>query len=65
MKTNCIKGNLELYERIEHLEKENIKLKEKVNDCIDFIRVLEQWFKDEETEIEEENKNNGIDLGTY
>lgn len=65
MKTNCIKGNLELYERIEQLEKENIELKEKVNDCIDFIRVLEQWFKDEETEIEEENKNNGIDLGTY
>ena len=57
MKTNGIRGNLKLYERIEHLEKENIKLKEKVNDCIDFIRILEQWFTDED-----HNNNNGIDI---
>lgn len=61
MKTNCIKGNLELYERIQHLEKENIELKEKVNDCIDFIRVLEQWFNDEDRN----NKDLSIDCGTY
>ena len=61
MKTNCIKGNLELYERIEHLEEENIKLKEQVNDCIDFIRILEAWFKD----TEEQPENNCIDMGTY
>ena len=61
MKTNNIKGNLELYERIERLEEENIQLKEQVNDCVDFIRILEKWFKDEE--IEEEN--NCIDIGVY
>lgn len=61
MKTNYIKRNLELYERIEHLEEENNILKQQVNDCIDFIRVLEQWFKD----TEEQPKNNSIDMGTY
>jgi hypothetical protein len=63
MKTNCIKGNLELYERIERLEEENNILKEQVNDCIDFIRILEQWFKDGE----DRNNNNSIniDCGTY
>ena len=61
MNTNLIKGNLELYERIERLEEENIKLKEQVNDCIDFIRILEQWFRD----TEETEENNGIDCGTY
>lgn len=60
MKTNSIKGNLELYERIEHLEKENIKLKEKVNDCIDFIRILEDWFSDTE-----DRNNKDIDCGKY
>lgn len=58
MKTNYIKRNLELYERIEHLEEENNILKQQVNDCTDFIRVLEQWFKDTE-------ENNEIDMGTY
>jgi hypothetical protein len=61
MKTNCIKGNLELYERIERLEEENIKLKEQVNDCIDFIRILEQWFND----TDENNNSINIDCGTY
>lgn len=60
MKTNNIKNEIELHKRIEQLEKENIELKEKVNDCIDFIKVLEQWFKSEEIE-----ENNGIDMGTY
>jgi hypothetical protein len=62
MKTNIIKNEIELHKRIEHLEKENIELKEKVNDCIDFIRVLEQWFNDEDR-----NNNNSIniDCGTY
>lgn len=58
MKTNIIRNEIELHKRIEKLEVENIELKQQVNDCIDFIRVLEQWFKD----IEE---NNEIDLGTY
>lgn len=61
MKTNSIKGNLELYERIERLEEENTQLKEKVNDCVEFIRVLEAWFKD----TEEQPENNCIDCGTY
>ena len=59
MKTNSIKGNLELYERIERLEEENIKLKEQVNDCVEFIKILEQWFKSEEID------NQSIDCGTY
>jgi hypothetical protein len=58
MKTNIIRNEIELHKRIEKLEEENIKLKEQVNDCIDFIRVLEQWFKDTE-------ENNCIDMGTY
>lgn len=61
MKTNSIKGNLELYGRIEHLERENIELKEKVNDCIDFIRVLEQWFNDEDRR----NNKDSIECGEY
>lgn len=61
MKTNIIRNEIELHKRIEKLELENIKLKEQVNDCIDFIRVLEQWFKD----TEEQPKNNEIDMGTY
>lgn len=64
MKTNNIKGNLELYERIESLEKENIELKEKVNDCTEFIKILEQWFNDVDTDDTETN-NNCIDMGTY
>lgn len=61
MKTNIIRNEIELHKRIEKLEVENIELKEQVNDCIDFIRVLEQWFKD----TEEQPKNNSIDMGTY
>lgn len=61
MKTNIIRNEIELHKRIEKLELENIKLKEQVNDCIDFIRVLEQWFKD----TEEQPENNCIDMGTY
>lgn len=60
MKTNSIRENLKLYERIEHLEKENIELKEKVNDCIDFIRILEQFLNNKE-----DRRNNDIDCGTY
>ena len=59
MKTNNIKNELSLHNRIEHLEEENIKLKEQVNDCIDFIKILEQWFQSEETD------NQSIDCGTY
>lgn len=58
MKTNIIRNEIELHKRIEKLEVENIELKQQVNDCINFIRVLEQWFKDTE-------ENNEIDLGTY
>lgn len=61
MKTNIIRNEIELHKRIEKLEVENIELKQQVNDCIDFIRVLEQWFKD----TEEQPKNNSIDMGTY
>lgn len=61
MKTNIIRNEIELHKRIEKLEVENIELKQQVNDCIDFIRVLEQWFKD----TEEQPKNNEIDMGTY
>lgn len=60
MKTNNIKNEIELHKRIEQLEKENIELKEKVNDCVEFIKILEQWFQSEETE-----ENNGTDMGTY
>lgn len=60
MKTNNIKNEIELHKRIEQLEKENIELKEKVNDCIDFIKVLEQWFKDTE-----DRNNKDIDCGKY
>lgn len=61
MKTNIIRNEIELHKRIEKLEVENIELKQQVNDCIDFIRVLEQWFKD----TEEQPKNNSLDMGTY
>lgn len=61
MKTNIIRNEIELHKRIEKLEVENIELKQQVNDCIDFIRILEQWFKD----TEEEPENNCIDMGTY
>jgi hypothetical protein len=59
MKTNCIKGNLELYERIEHLEKENDILREKNKDYKRFLEILEQWFTDED------RNNKDIDCGTY
>lgn len=58
MKTNIIRNEIELHKRIEKLEVENIELKQQVNDCIDFIKILEEWFKDTE-------ENNEIDLGTY
>lgn len=61
MKTNNIKNELSLHNRIERLEEENIKLKEQVNDCVDFIRILEAWFKSEEIDID----NQSIDCGTY
>lgn len=60
MKTNNIKNEIELHKRIEQLEKENIELKEKVYDCIEFIKVLEQWFKDTE-----DRNNKDIDCGKY
>lgn len=62
MKTNIIKGNLELYERIEHLEEENNILKEKNKDYKNFLEILEKWFNDEDR-----NNNNSIniDCGTY
>ena len=59
MKTNNINKTLDMYNQIEHLEEENKQLKEKVNDCIAFIKILDEWFSDTEEE------NNGIDLGTY
>lgn len=61
MKTNSIKGNLELYERIEHLEKQNELLEEKVSDCMKFIKILDDWFTDEDRN----NKDISIDCGTY
>ena len=61
MKTNSIKGSLNLYQRIEELEKENKQLKEYAEDCTEFIRILEEWLKDDEEEFE----NNTIDMGTY
>lgn len=61
MKTNLIKGNLDLYERIEQLEKENNQLKEKNKDCKKFLEVLEQWFQD----TEDHNINKDIDCGVY
>lgn len=60
MKTNNIKGNLELYERIERLERENVNLQEKVNDCTEFIRILEEWLADDD-----DTDNQSIDCGTY
>ena len=57
MKTNQMRNEVELHNRIEKLEVENVELKEKVNDCLKFIQILEDWFSDEE--------NNGIDCGTY
>lgn len=59
MKTNSINKTLDMYERIDKLEKQNELLEEKVSDCLKFIRILDDWFSD----VEEEN--NGIDLGTY
>lgn len=59
MKTNNINKTLDMYERIDKLEKQNKQLKEKNKDCIAFIRILEDWLQDTEEE------NNGIDLGTY
>lgn len=58
MKTNSIKGNLELYERIEHLEKQNELLEEKVSDCLKFIQILDEWFSDVDS-------NKDIDCGVY
>lgn len=57
--------NTNLIKEVTELKKENDILREKNKDYKRFLEILEQWFKDEETEIEEENKNNGIDLGTY
>lgn len=61
MKTNNIKNEIELHKRIEKLEVENIELKEKVNDCTEFIRILEEWLNDDDTE----NNEISIDCGTY
>lgn len=61
MKTNNIKNEIELHRRIEKLELENIELKEKVNDCTEFIRILEEWLNDDDTE----NNEISIDCGTY
>lgn len=61
MKTNNIKNEIELHRRIEKLEVENIELKEKVNDCTEFIRILEEWLNDDDTE----NNEISIDCGTY
>lgn len=58
MKTNIIKNEIELHKRIEELENENKQLKEYAEDCTEFIRILEDWLKDDDEEI-------GIDLGTY
>lgn len=57
--------NTNLIKEVTELKKENDILREKNKDYKRFLEILEQWFNDEETEIEEENKNNGIDLGTY
>lgn len=61
MKTNNIKNEIELHRRIEKLELENIELREKVNDCTEFIRILEEWLNDDDTE----NNEISIDCGTY
>lgn len=58
MKTNSINKTLDMYERIDKLEKQNELLEEKVSDCLKFIRILDDWFSDVE-----ENKD--IDCGTY
>lgn len=58
MKTNNIKNEIELHKRIEELETENKQLKEYAEDCTEFIRILEEYLKDDEEEI-------SIDLGTY
>lgn len=58
MKTNQMRNEVELHNRIEKLKHENIELKEKVNDCVAFIKILEEWFQDTE-------ENNDIDCGTY
>lgn len=63
MKTNNIKNEIELHKRIENLELENIELKEKVNDCTEFIRILEEWLSD--TDDTENNEIPTIDCGTY
>lgn len=62
MKTNNIKNEIELHRRIEKLELENIDLKEKVNDCTEFIRILEEWLSTDDTE---NNEIPTIDCGTY
>lgn len=59
MKTNSINKTLDMYERIDKLEEENEQLKEKVSDCIAFIRILDDWFSDVD------NNNNDGDMGTY
>ena len=58
MKTNQMRNEVELHNRIESLEKENVDLKEKVSDCVAFIKILEEWLADDE-------ENNDIDCGTY
>jgi hypothetical protein len=62
MKTNNIKNEIELHRRIEKLELENIELREKVNDCTEFIRILEEWLSDTD---DTENNEISIDCGTY
>lgn len=62
MKTNNIKNEIELHRRIEKLELENIELKEKVSDCTEFIRILEEWLSDTD---DTENNEISIDCGTY
>lgn len=57
--TNSINKTLDMYERIDKLEEENEQLKEKVSDCIAFIRILDDWFSDVD------NNNNDGDMGTY